>query len=120
MTEKLGQGLCFPADEIKTFIDKLYLDKNVYQAIIVDIFKMDVENTKYESRHELRTALKAKLNALEIPNYFLYDSDVAFATYLIMTGINNLQFDETVLIATNFFGKIHVNEFYQNSNQKIY
>uniref|UniRef100_A0A914QEG7 Uncharacterized protein n=1 Tax=Panagrolaimus davidi TaxID=227884 RepID=A0A914QEG7_9BILA len=110
MTEKFGPGLCFPADEIKAFIDELYLDKNVYQAIIVDIFEMDVENTKYESQHELRTAFKAKLNQLGIPNYFMCTSDVTFATYLIMTGINNLQFDETVLIATNDTDQIHVNE----------
>uniref|UniRef100_A0A914QJQ4 Uncharacterized protein n=1 Tax=Panagrolaimus davidi TaxID=227884 RepID=A0A914QJQ4_9BILA len=122
MTEKFGQGLCFPADEIKAFVDELYLDKNMYQAIIVDIFDMDVENTKYESQHELRTALKtktakpiifsmaAKLNALEIPNYFMCTADVTFATYLIMTGINNLQFDETVLIVTNDSDQIRVNE----------
>uniref|UniRef100_A0A914PHS7 Uncharacterized protein n=1 Tax=Panagrolaimus davidi TaxID=227884 RepID=A0A914PHS7_9BILA len=113
MTEKFGPGqgcLCFPADEIKTFIEELYLDKNIYQAIIVDIFEMDEENTKYESRHELRTALKAKLNAFEIPNYFMSTADVTFATYLIMTGINNLQFNETVLIVTNDSDQIHVNE----------
>uniref|UniRef100_A0A914NZL4 Uncharacterized protein n=1 Tax=Panagrolaimus davidi TaxID=227884 RepID=A0A914NZL4_9BILA len=108
MTEKFIPDLCLPSDEIK--IDELYLDKNKYEAIIVNIFDMDVENTKYKSRHELRTALKAKLNSLEIPNYFMCTSDVTFATYLIMTGINNLQFDETVLIATNFLVQIHVNE----------
>uniref|UniRef100_A0AC35GF13 Uncharacterized protein n=1 Tax=Panagrolaimus sp. PS1159 TaxID=55785 RepID=A0AC35GF13_9BILA len=46
------------SDEIQTFIDELYLDKNKYQAIIVDIFGLDIKGTKYKSQRELRTALK--------------------------------------------------------------
>uniref|UniRef100_A0AC34GSL7 Uncharacterized protein n=1 Tax=Panagrolaimus sp. ES5 TaxID=591445 RepID=A0AC34GSL7_9BILA len=96
LTEEIVASITYKSDNVQILLDVLLTMDNVFKAVIVDLFQLDLRGKPYEFSFEYCKELRKILRQQEIANLFVTDQMHICVTCLIVANLN-IEIDDTVL-----------------------
>uniref|UniRef100_A0AC34F9P9 Uncharacterized protein n=1 Tax=Panagrolaimus sp. ES5 TaxID=591445 RepID=A0AC34F9P9_9BILA len=101
ITEKLVTSQKYEAANAKELLNEIPTLKDLFKAIIIDLFEMDLSTTHYKISYTFCEKLRELLNHCNILHYFISEETHLFTCFLIAAKID-IKFEETVLMIITY------------------